>query len=365
MSRPLRVLTITPDFPPAVGGIQLLVHRVLTHFTRIESRVVTIGPADPERSQEEPQHVVRVRRAQSHRLEVSVMNMLAIREAYRFRPDLVFAAHIVAGPAAAAIGRRFGVPSVLYVYGKEVGASPGVARFAVRNRDAIIAISRYARSLALEAGAPEAVIHVIPPGVDLIEPGNNSRREQPTILTVARLEDRYKGHDMLVRALPLIRARVPGVEWVVIGDGQLRRDTAELADAYGIADSILMLGSVPDAERNAWLDRAHVFAMPSRLPAGKAAGEGFGIVYLEAGVHGLPVVAGNVGGAVDAVLPGETGLLVDPTSSLAIADAITELLLDDARARRMGKAGKAWARRFDWPLIASQVEDLLLSVAGR
>ncbi len=69
-----------------------------------------------------------------------------------------------------------------------------------------------------------------------MEPGVHARRETPTILTVARLEDRYKGHDVMVRALPLIRARVPGVEWVVIGDGQLRREIAELAEAHGVAD---------------------------------------------------------------------------------------------------------------------------------
>lgn len=359
MRSPLRVLTITPDYPPAVGGIQLLVHRVVTHFTRLQTRVVTIGPGPLDGSED---GVVRVPKTRSHRVEVALMNAIAIREAYRFRPDVVFAAHIVATPAAAAISRRLGVPSVLYVYGKEVGASPAVARFGVRHSDAIVAISSYARSLALEAGADANRIHVIPPGVDLTEPAGGQRRERPTILTVARLEDRYKGHDTLVRALPLVRARIPDVQWVVIGDGQLRSEIAELADAHDVASSVVMLGGVGNEERNAWLDRAHVFAMPSRLPAGKAAGEGFGIVYLEAGVHGLPVVAGNVGGAVDAVVDGETGLLVDPTSSVAVADALTELLLDRGRARRMGEAGKAWARRFDWAPIAARVEDVLHGV---
>ena len=84
--------------------------------------------------------------------------------------------------------------------------------------------------------------------------------------------------------------------------------------------------------------------MPSRLPAGGFAGEGFGIVYLEAGAYGKPVVAGNVGGAVDAVLDGETGLLVDPTDALEVADAITRLLLDEQLATRLGGAGADRAR---------------------
>ncbi len=104
--------------------------------------------------------------------------------------------------------------------------------------------------------------------------------------------------------------------------------------------------------------------MPSRLPAG-GAGEGFGIVYLEAGVHGLPVVAGNVGGALDAVVDGTTGLLVDPTRPRPVADAVSRLLLDREAAGRMGAAGSEHAHDFAWPAIAGRVEALLTETAGR
>lgn len=362
----MRVLAVTPDYPPAFGGIQLLFHRVLAHASRLQTRVVTITPSrgsgpGPDSDGE----VLRAPWVADHRLAVVLMNGLAIREAYRFRPDLVFCAHIVAAPGAAVISRQLGTPMVLYVHGKEVGASPGLARFGLRRSSAVIAVSRYTRSLALGAGAKEAKIHVIPPGVDWMPRTGAPRLERPTIITVARLEDRYKGHDVIVRALPLIRARVPDVQWVVIGDGQLRGEILDLAQANGITDSVVILGSLPDTKRNAWLDGAHVFAMPSRLPAGQAAGEGFGIVYLEAGVHGLPVVAGNVGGALDAVVDGVTGLLVDPTSSVAIADAIADLLLDRQLAERMGEAGGTRAREFSFPAISARVEALLLSAASR
>jgi phosphatidylinositol alpha-1,6-mannosyltransferase len=102
-----------------------------------------------------------------------------------------------------------------------------------------------------------------------------------------------------------------------------------------------------------------VFAMPSRVPA-RSAGEGFGIVYLEAGVHGLPVVAGRAGGALDAVLDGSTGLLVDPTDHVQVAQAITRLLTDRESAARMGAAGSERARNFSWPIIAGRVEQLIV-----
>ena len=100
------------------------------------------------------------------------------------------------------------------------------------------------------------------------------------------------------------------------------------------------LGAVSDAERDTWLRRADLLAMPSRLPGAGRAGEGFGIVYLEAGAYGKPVVAGNVGGALDAVRDGETGLLVDPADAHAVAEAIARLLLDPDLARRLGAGGR-------------------------
>jgi phosphatidylinositol alpha-1,6-mannosyltransferase len=98
--------------------------------------------------------------------------------------------------------------------------------------------------------------------------------------------------------------------------------------------------------------------MPSRVD-GSGFGEGFGIVYVEAGARGLPVVAGNVGGAVDAVVDGETGLLVDPESPEEVANALSDLLLDRARAQRMGRAGWEHARSFSWGRTASEVEAVL------
>jgi phosphatidyl-myo-inositol dimannoside synthase len=160
-----------------------------------------------------------------------------------------------------------------------------------------------------------------------------------------------------------VRARVPGTVLVLVGDGQLRQAYENLAAALGLNGSVEFAGSVSDDERNRMLELGHVFSMPSRLPP-DGGGEGFGIVCLEAGLHGLPIVAGNVAGALDAVVDGETGLLVDPTDHIAVADAISRLLLDSELAARLGQAGARRAREHSWPVIARRVEDLLLEIAG-
>jgi phosphatidylinositol alpha-1,6-mannosyltransferase len=104
--------------------------------------------------------------------------------------------------------------------------------------------------------------------------------------------------------------------------------------------------------------------MPSRIPPGGIGGEGFGIAYLEANALGLPVVAGNEGGAVDAVIDGETGVLVDPSDHIAVADAVSDLLLDSGLAARLGEKGRARAREFAWPNVARRVERVLEAAGG-
>lgn len=280
--------------------------------------------------------------------------------AVRFRPDITLAMHIVASPATSLVRHGLGVPTLLYLHAKEVAASPALARFAVRRSDRIVAVSRYTRGLGEAAGANPARIEIVPPGVDPIGPRSEGPRDSvPTILTTARLEDRYKGHDVIVRALPLIRATVPEVRWIVIGDGPLRDEIAASAEAYGVREAISFEGVVSDAQRDAWLARAHVFAMPSRIPTDGGAGEGFGIVYLEAGAQGLPVVAGDRGGAVDAVQDSVTGLLVDAADPVAVADAVSGLLSDPGRAATMGEAGRRRAAELSWDATADHVERLL------
>ncbi len=360
-----RVLVVSPDFPPASGGIQLLVHRIVRHSDRIRTRVVTLGGTDAREFDDAGSlDVQRVDPGRIRQLGVARLNARAVAEAARFRPAAVLSGHIVTAPAAVLIGGMLRAPVVQYLHAEEIGARPRLAAFALSRASAAVAVSRYTHELAIAAGAPPSRIHRIHPGVDLPDDESRDPATRPTVLTIARISERYKGHDVMLRALPLIRARVPEVEWIVVGDGPLRPGLERICASQGLGDNVRFLGKVSDAERDGWLRRAHVFAMPSRVPAGGFAGEGFGIVYLEAGAHGVPVVAGSEGGALDAVVHDTTGVLVDPSDHVAVANAIADLLLDPARARALGAAGARRAREMAWPMVAHQVEDLLLDLMG-
>jgi phosphatidylinositol alpha-1,6-mannosyltransferase len=355
-------LVVTPDFPPDHGGIQLLMGRVVTHFQKIAPVVVTRRALSGDRNPP-PGSILRTRLARG-RVSLAEMNVRSLLAGLAHHPQVVLAGHITATPAAAAVRRAFGCPIVSYLYADEVSAHPWLSRWAMRESAATIAISRYTEGLALRHGARSERLVVIPPGVDFREDGCTAapKADQPTLVTVARLTDRYKGHDVVLEAMPKILSSVPEARWVVIGDGPLRGSLERKATSMGLAPHVRFVGALPDSERDAWLARAHVFVMPSRLPDSGAGGEGFGIVYLEAAVFGTPSIAGSAAGAPDAVVDGETGLLVDPTQPDEIADATMRLLLDDEGRRRMGAAAQERARAFAWPLISARVEELIISL---
>lgn len=330
-------------------------------MTGFEIELVTLECAGARRFDVEAKLATRRvgRRFGRGRARMLALNAGGLRRAMRFRPDLTLSAHVITSPAAAAIRRWLGARTAQYFYASEVAGKPKLSAFAAARADVTIAISAYTATRILATGATPANLRLIPPGVDIPRDRDSLPAERPTVLTVARLIFSYKGHDVLIRALARVRRRVPDVEWVVIGDGPLRPGLEELAGSCGLAGVARFLGAVSDEERDAWLRRAHVFAMPSRLP-----GEGFGIAYLEASVYGKPVVAGNVGGTLDAVADGVSGLLVDPTDSAAVGDAVTRLLVDHELAQRLGRQGAERAQEFAWPVIAGRVEAALLEVVG-
>jgi phosphatidylinositol alpha-1,6-mannosyltransferase len=359
------VLLVTPDFPPAFGGIQRLMHRLAEQFERVDGRVVTLGgPSARQFDQASDLEITRISNlgGLGHAGAIGLLNAFAFQEALRFRPNVVLSGHINVSPAALAIRRVLRTPYVQYLHGREIVIRPRLTSAGLSGAAAVVVVSSYTEGLATAYGAPPARVHRIPPGVDLAASSGAPRAETPTVVTIARLEQRYKGQDVLIRALPLVRSRVPGARLVVVGEGPMRPVYESLGRALGLDGSLEFAGGLDDAGRDRLLDEAHVFAMTSRLPL-DGGGEGFGMVYLEAAAHGLPAVAGDVAGSVDAVVHGKTGLLVDPTDHVAVADALTGILTSPETAERFGRAAAERASEFAWPRIARRVEDVLLEVA--
>lgn len=351
----MRVVVVTPDYPPATGGIQRLLGE-LVGLAEWDSLVITRD--HPHAADGKP--VRRVPDVPFPRVgQLALLNAAAIAWGRGWRPDAVLSGHIATSPGAIRLGRSLDVPVIQYVYAKEMAARPKVTRFAVTRTAATIAISEHTAQLAVRAGASPRRVVTIEPGVDPATAAPcREPAQRPTILTVARLTDRYKGFDVLLRALPLVRSRVRDARWVLVGDGELRPELEATVTAWGLTDAVHFAGSVTDAQRDAWFDAAHVFAMPSRVPA-DGGGEGYGLVYIEAGARGLPCVAGDAGAVAETVRHDDTGLLVDARDHVALADALVSLLMDPERAARLGEAGRRRAQRCTWERMTREVERLV------
>jgi phosphatidylinositol alpha-1,6-mannosyltransferase len=182
---------------------------------------------------------------------------------------------------------------------------------------------------------------------------------RPVVVCVSRLVPR-KGQDVLIRALPAIRRRVPEAALLLVGGGPYRSALARLARETGVERHVVLTGSVPWADLPAHYAAGDVYAMPCRTRRRGLDVEGLGIVYLEASATGLPVVAGDSGGAPEAVREGETGFVVGGLDVEAVADRVARLLDDPALARRMGAAGRAWVEAdWRWDTQAERMHALL------
>lgn len=348
---------MTPDFPPSVGGIQTLLLRLVERLDGWEHHVVA------RRADGAPPAVRSTRtRVAGGPGSIIELNARAARIGRAWRPDVVLNGHVHTTLGALGACRR-GASMVTYGFADELTHRPALTRLAARRSAAMISISEYTTAL-LQAHQPAGPVALVLPGLD--PPRSvRVRSDRPVLLTVSRLADRYKGHDVVLDAMPRVVQAVPDVVWHVLGDGPLKAELEQRRDVLGLREHVRFAGYVDDAARDAALGSAWAFVMPSRLPDRGAGGEGFGIVYLEAAAAGVPVVAGNVAGALDAVDDGRTGFLVDPTCPDAIADALITLLTDRGRADAMGEAGRTWASTFTWERMAREVDEVLQAALER
>jgi phosphatidylinositol alpha-1,6-mannosyltransferase len=152
---------------------------------------------------------------------------------------------------------------------------------------------------------------------------------------------------------------------VVVGDGPLRRHLERLAAALGVSPAVHFVGQVSDAELDGWYRRCEVFVLAARESALSGGAEGFGLVFVEAALRGKPVIGGRSGGVPDAVIDGQTGILVDPHDPAEIAEAVTRLFTEPELAARLGRDGRRRALdELTWPRYTEQFDRVLAQVVA-
>ncbi len=370
-----RTLVVTNDFPPRPGGIQSYLHALATRLP--EDDLVVYAPAwEGAREFDAAQPFAVVRHPSSLMLPTPDVARRA-KEVLRAEDcDTVWFGAAAPLALLAPTLRGAGAERVIAsTHGHEVGWSMlPAARQALRRigstADVVTFVSKYTRSRFAAAFGPLAALEHLPSGVDTeqFRPDFAARKEirtryglgdRPTAVCVSRLWPR-KGQDMLIRALPAIRRRVPEAALLLVGGGPYEDRLRSLATRLDVAQHVVFTGRVPWEELPAHYVAGDVFAMPCRTHGRGLDVEGLGIVYLEASASGLPVVAGDSGGAPETVLDGVTGNVVDGRDLPAIATSVGDLLADPASAAEMGEAGRRWvSRNWRWEDIAGRLTRLL------
>lgn len=254
-------------------------------------------------------------------------------------------------------------PFVLSVWGADVydfpAKSPLHRWLLERNLAAadVLCSTSHAMAAWTSRFAPGRAITIVPFGVDCVRfaPAPGAGPAIPTIGLAKALEPKY-GHEVLVRALALLRERLPGtpVQLEFAGEGFLRPRLEALVQELGLADRVTFRGRLAPDEIPGFLAGLTLFAMPSVEDS-----ESFGVAAVEAAACALPVVASRVGGVPEVVIDGVTGLLVPPRDPEALAGALGELVADPARRVEMGAAGRALVlERYDWRRNADQMEEV-------
>ncbi len=375
MTRPRRkVLIVSNDFPPRSGGIQAFVHQLAI---RLPADDVVVYASDYEGSAEfDAAQVFPVVRHPTGLLVPTPAARRRIVATLREHGATAvwFGAAAPLALLAPALRRAGAERLVATTHGHEVGWAmlPG-ARQALRrigtHCDTVTYLGEYTRRRLARALGPHATMTRLTPGVDVeaFSPQVSAAAvrarwgltDRPVVVCVSRLVPR-KGQDTLIRALPDIRRAVPDAALLIVGSGRYRDALRALAVQQGVAEHVVFTGPVPWAQLPEHFAAGDVFAMPCRTRRAGMDVEGLGIVYLEASATGRAVVAGDSGGAPDAVRPGATGLVVDGRDVPAVAAAVADLLGDEQRRTAMGRAGREWAEReWTWDVAAARLDALL------
>jgi len=377
-----RAVLLTTDFPPVLGGISSYLFNVYRHFDL--NRMTLIAPQHPDAAGFDSDQAYSAERFQAApdipglrgAWQVWRMHAGAEKLVKQNQHFLLHCGHVNAAMAARKLKRRYGTPYLLWTHALEIMDKRLRASIqpVMLDADLVITNSEFTRRFVASMGVPESRTVKIRPGADPVHfrPGLDCRElsqrlrvsGRPTLLTVARMvkANRYKGHDVVLRALAKVVRVVPDVAYVLAGEGDDLEYLDRLARECEVRENVMFVGCIPDEQLPLLYNACDAFIMCSRENHTRRGilAEGFGLALLEASACGKPVIAGRSGGVPDAVQEGLTGLLVDPTDTAAVAAAIIKLLREPELTNVLGNNGRKWVEReMNWRRAADEFQSAM------
>ena len=378
----MRLLFITQDFPPDIGGIQTYSWEVAHRLADRVAHLTVMAPDRPEAASVDRATSFPIVRlpGRSDLLPLFLLPTLPAR-ARRMQADVALHAQWQTVGASVLARVLFDRPRRIMcaAHGRELLFNPAadypglgaaydpLRRALLHQVDAFLPVSHYTADLLHERDVPPSRTHVVPNGTDpdCFRPHDDTSLRQrlgladrSLLLTVGRLV-RRKGIDTVLRALPTIVEDCSDVAYIIAGTGPDRARLGRIADRLGVRDRVQFAGDIDHDRLPLYYSTADLFVMPARQDPPDV--EGFGLVFLEANACGTPVIGGRTGGIPEAIREGETGLLVPPNAPDALAATATHVLTNPEVAEGLGQQGRhRVVHEANWDVIADRIYDLLM-----
>jgi len=359
----MKILLATNGFLPEIGGVQVYCYELAKNLTLLGEKIVVLAPGtkgDSVFDKKERFKIIRTRKKGSSRL---AFFFLLKRE----RIEKILVGHGSHYVRLASLANTFlKIPYDIIVHLEEIlpPEREKIIQKSFSRANKVITVSHFAKKKLVEIGIPKNKIVVIPNGVDPVKfnprlDSSSIRKKhnlenKKVILTVARLGE-HKGHANVIRALPQVLEKAPSSIYLVVGSGEKESRLKGLVKELGLEDRVIFTGEVKEEKIPLYYMACDVFIMLSDI-------EGFGIVFLEANACGKPVIGSRSGGIPDAIIDGETGLLIEPLNINQVAEALIRLLTNPERARKLGKRGrKRIERELNWERISRRTKKIIRS----
>ena len=378
-----KILIITWNFPPTIGGIENLISEI--HTTLKQRHDVTVITSGSHKREDE-----------SGVLQVKSGNVLlfmfksffvSLKLLVKGKYDLILAGSLLINPVAVVCGVITRTPVISMSYGLDIIYSHPLYQLFIRsawNRDrAIVAISENSRKLLLERGVKPEIPFLIHPGLSrkFVEkiggatPAGEIRKKygigsRPCLVSVGRLTKRKGIYPFVTRCVPKILESVPECVLLIVGDdpsqalvhreGEMSLVRKVVKDK-GLENNVIFAGKINDADLMGVYGAGDLFIFPVIEVPNDV--EGFGMVAIEAAVFGKPSVASRIGGIPDAVEDGVAGILVEPGDYHAFAEVVVKLLKDCSLRERLGEQARMRVNdRFSWDKLALLWDELITKV---
>ena len=375
-----KTLVITNDFPPRPGGIQTFIYGLVQGFDPDD--VVVLASKHTAWQEFDKQEKYPIFRHNTQMLlPTKAVGDQAITIIKEFNCDRVlFGASAPLGLLANRLKNHGIKKTVAITHGHEVGwaFTPGLKQTfqkIVKDVDKLTYLTKFTFEQISEAISSDQLekFEQLTPGIDInmFNPENKTNGQsqkirerfrlgnKPVVVCVSRLMAR-KGQDTLIEVWPEVLKKVPDAHLLIVGGGSLKQSLHKKTFDNNVHTSVTITGAVDWKELPGFYAAGDVFAMSVRTRNLGFDVEGLGIVYLEASATGIPVIAGNSGGAPEAVIDGVTGFVLSPNNQMILAEKIIELLLNKELSNRLGKQGRSWIeKQWQWPSRHLQLKNLL------